>query len=127
MSPEALIIFILVAIYQVKHFLADFLLQHNYMLKKIRPGWNFAFPLALHCAVHGALTLLIALYFNPHLWWLALVDFVIHFITDRIRSGPHYLGRFNDIHDSVFWWILGLDQMVHHLTHLLIIWILLYY
>lgn len=127
MSPDAQIVFILVVIFQVKHLLADFLFQHNYMLKKIRPGWNFVAPLALHCAVHSVLTLLIALYFTPRLWWLALMDFVIHFITDRIRSGPIYLGRYKDIHQSAFWWILGLDQMIHHLTHLLIIWILLYY
>ncbi len=127
MSQEVQTIFTLVVIYQFKHFLADYLFQHNYMLKKIRPDWDFIWPLALHCTVHAVFTLSICLFYRPELWWLAFLDFGIHFITDRFRSGPTYLGRFNDINQSIFWWILGFDQMIHHLTHLLIIWMLLYY
>jgi hypothetical protein len=127
MSQEAYIVFILFSIYQVKHFLADFLFQHNYMLKKIRPDWDFIWPLALHCSVHGVMTLAIVVVFRFEMWWLAIVDFVVHFLMDRFRSGPKYLGRFNDINKSIFWWILGMDQMIHHLTHILIIWLLLYY
>lgn len=127
MSPEAKTIFILFIVYQLKHFLADYLFQYNYMLKKIRPDWDFVAPLALHCSVHAVFTLAVCLVYRSELWWLALLDFFVHFATDRFRSGPKYLGRFNDINKSIFWWILGLDQMVHHLTHLLIIWFLLYY
>lgn len=125
MSKELTTVFILFTVYQLKHFLADYIFQHNYMLKKIRPGWDFITPLALHCAVHAGLTLLICLFFRPELWWLSLLDFVIHFVMDRLRSGPKYLGRFNDVNQSIFWWILGLDQMVHHLSHILIIWIMM--
>lgn len=127
MSSESQTLFILVVIYQVKHFLADYLFQHNYMLKKIRPGWDFVWPLALHCSVHALLTIGICLVFRPQMWWLAGLDFAVHFLMDRFRSGPRYLGRFNDINQSIFWWILGLDQMIHHLTHLFIVWMLLFY
>ncbi len=126
MNAEVKTIFILLVVYQLKHFLADYIFQHNYMLKKIRPGWNFIAPLGLHCIVHGAMTLAICLYFRPSMWWLSLVDFVFHFTTDRLRSGPRYLGRYTDINRSIFWWILGFDQMIHHLTHLLLIALLLY-
>lgn len=108
-------------IYQFKHFFADFFFQYNYMLKKVRPDWDFIGPLALHCSVHALLTLAICLFYRAELWWLSLVDFLLHFLTDRLRSGPRYLGRFNDPNTSVFWWVLGLDQMVHHLTHLLLV------
>jgi hypothetical protein len=117
-------IFILLVVFQLKHFLADFLFQHNYMLKKVRPNWNFIAPLALHCFVHATLTLVICLVFNYKLAWLAVADFAIHFFMDRFRSGPRYLGRFNDPHTSIFWWVLGADQMIHHLTHIWIIWYL---
>jgi hypothetical protein len=127
MSSEAVTIFILFSVYQVKHFLADYLFQHNYMLKKIRPGWDFIWPLGLHCSVHAVMTLLIVICVRVELWWLALLDFLIHFLMDRFRSGPNYLGRFNDINKSIFWWILGMDQMIHHLTHIAIVWLLLYY
>ncbi len=126
MSAEIQTLFILMIVYQLKHFFADYIFQYNYMLKKIRPGWDFIAPLGLHCAVHGAMTIVICLFVKPSMWWLGLLDFGIHFVTDRLRSGPRYLGRFTDIHQSIFWWILGFDQMVHHLTHLLIIALLLY-
>ncbi len=123
MAPSAENIFILLVVYQFKHFLADFPLQREYMLKKFSPNWDFFLPLCLHAGVHAALTLLIVFIFHvANLWWLALVDFVIHFIMDRIKSGPRYLGRFNDRDKPGFWNALGFDQMVHHLTHLYIIW-----
>lgn len=119
-------LFILLASFQVKQFICDFPLQREYMLKKTLPGWAFIPPLALHCFVHGIATFLIIACVNINFWWLALVDFVIHFIMDRIKSGPQYLGRFNDKDKSGFWNCLGFDQMVHHFTHYAIIWILIH-
>jgi hypothetical protein len=119
--------FLLLVIFQGKQFIADFPLQREYMLRKVRPGWDFIPPLALHCAVHSAFTLAIALWWRPELWWLGAVDFVVHFIMDRFKSGPRYLGRFNDRSRTSYWTAFGFDQMVHHLTHLYIVWILVTY
>lgn len=82
----------------------------------------------------------------------ALFDFVVHFIMDRIKASPDLLGRFNVLSkadfahiandkelylpdsymdkknneklksNKYFWWSLGLDQAVHHLTHYVIIY-----
>lgn len=120
-------IFILMVVFQLKHFAADYIFQYNYMLKKVSPGWEFLAPLVLHCGVHAILTLFICFYFTPHLWWLALVDFTIHFFLDRFRSGPRYLGRFKDPNKSIFWWILGGDQLAHHLTHIWIVWYMIHH
>lgn len=117
-------VFLLLVIYQLKQFVADFPLQGHYMLRKFSPGWDFLLPLTLHCVVHAALTLAIVLLFKPSLWWLSLVDFAIHFVMDRIKAGPRYLGRFNDVTKTSYWVTFGFDQMVHHLTHFLIIWII---
>lgn len=121
---DLITLFTLLLAFQFKQFIADFPLQREYMLKKTLPGWEFVVPLAMHCSVHATLTLVICLWFVPSLWWLALVDFVIHFTMDRIKSGPKYLGRFNDRDKPGFWNCLGFDQMVHHLTHYGIIWML---
>lgn len=94
------------------------------MLRKFSPGWEFAAPLALHCFVHASITLAIILAFKPSLWWLAAVDFVVHFLMDRIKAGPRYLGRFNDISRTSYWVAFGFDQMVHHLTHFYIVWVI---
>lgn len=119
------LIFILLVLFQVKHYIADFPLQGEYMLHKTSPGWDFLAPLSVHCLIHAALTLVIVCWWQPALWWLALVDFATHFIMDRIKSGPRYLGRFYDKGRASFWNVLGFDQMIHHLTSFFIIWVLI--
>lgn len=116
------LIFVLLVSFQLKHYVADFPLQSGWMLNKRLPGWDFAFPLACHCAVHSTITLTIICLVNPSLWWLALIDFVVHFLMDRVKSAAHYLGRFNDPTQQSFWNCFGLDQLVHHFTHYFIIY-----
>jgi hypothetical protein len=97
------------------------------MLGKFNADWSFFLPLASHAAVHAAFTLGVCVVFDPTLWWLALVDGAAHFIMDRIKAGPRWLGRFNDATKPAFWWCLGFDQTVHHLTHYGIIYCLVTY
>ena len=117
-------VFILLVLFQIKHFFSDFPLQREYMLKKTIPDWGFIVPLATHCTVHGVLTFVILMSFQPNLWWLAFFDFFAHFAMDRIKSGPKYLGRFNDKEKPGFWNALGFDQMIHHFTHYTIVWMI---
>ncbi|MCB0422102.1 MAG: DUF3307 domain-containing protein [Bdellovibrionales bacterium] len=118
-------VFLLLVLFQLKHFIADYPLQREYMLKKGLPGWDFVKPLSLHCFVHALGTGLIVVWINPHFIWLIFVDFSSHFIMDRIKSGPKYLGRFRDKNTAVYWNCFGLDQMVHHLTNYFMIWLLI--
>jgi len=107
----------------IKHFLADFLLQTAYMLGKGKTGSGWILPLAAHCLVHALFTLIIFLFFKPDLaLGLALLDFVIHFIVDRIKASPSLGGRFKPT-DSYFWWALGADQLAHGLTYIGLIYI----
>lgn len=123
-EQNTLLIFQLLAAFQVKHFLADYPFQGAYMLKKTRADWGFFIPLSAHCFVHALGSALIIIFIQPQLLWLAACDFVIHFIMDRIKSGPKYLGRFNDESKASFWNCFGFDQMVHHFTHYGIIFLL---
>ena len=116
--------FVLLVTFQLKHYTADFPLQSSWMLNKRLTGWDFAIPLAAHCCVHSGFTLVIILIVNPTFWWLAVVDFCIHFAMDRVKSAPHYLGRFNDPTRQSFWNCFGVDQVVHHFTHYFIIYTL---
>lgn len=158
-------IFLLLIIYQIKHFLCDFPLQGRYMLGKFKPGNEWILPLLAHASVHGVATFLIALCFKTKIaFWVALFDMAIHFTMDRIKASPNMLGRFKALSgteymalakehqnagingflnldlkefakqkeiektfrsNTYFWWSLGLDQGVHHLTHYAIIWCLL--
>jgi hypothetical protein len=107
--------------FQLKHFLADFPLQGKYMLGKFKGGTEWILPLVAHAGVHAGFTLLIVAMVDVSLWWLALVDFALHFTMDRIKASPYIWGKY-PITDKKFWWALGVDQMVHHLTHYFIIW-----
>tara|TARA_B100001248_G_C27394154_1_gene464310 strand:- start:252 stop:659 length:408 start_codon:yes stop_codon:yes gene_type:complete len=119
--------FLLFIAFQIKHFLADFPLQVSYMIfHKTSAKWDFFVPLMLHSLVHSSFTLIITLLVAPQVWWLFIVDTVVHFTMDRLKSNPHYLGRYNDITKGPFWWCLGFDQMVHHLTDIFSVWIIVH-
>lgn len=160
-------IWILLVLFQLKHFFADYPLQTKFMLGKFKGGNEWIAPLLAHVAVHGLFTFIICLFFNPILSIpLALFDMVVHFCMDRIKASPELLGRYAPLSkaeymdlmaiknsqqkffdscphptsewslvdkslkninirfkDNVyFWWSLGLDQGVHHLTHYAIIY-----
>jgi len=153
-------IWLLLVIYQIKHFVCDYPLQGKYMLGKFKPGWAWVLPLTAHAGVHGVATFLIALCFKPKsALWVAFFDMIIHFTMDRIKASPNLLGRYKALdancypgvaafasgnflgaqltpeeqaekkawgiqrlkENVYFWWALGLDQGVHHLTHYAII------
>lgn len=125
MQDQIVFIFALLLAFQVKHFFGDYLLQTTWMVNgKSRAGPEFVFPLSVHVLVHAALTLAIVMVINPSLWYLSVFDFAVHFTMDRIKAGPRFLGRYNDPNKSSFWIPFGIDQMVHHLTHYIIILIL---
>lgn len=130
-------IFLLLILYQIKHFICDYPLQGQYMLGKFKGGTEWILPLLAHVGVHGLFTAVICLFFNPSLAIpLAIFDMTVHFIMDRIKASPNMLGKYQALTKSTFmtatneekksnvkfWWALGLDQGVHHLTHYAIIY-----
>lgn len=118
-------IFTLLIAFQIKHVLADYFLQTQWMVygKCKLKGW--VKPLFAHASVHALLTLIIALIFAPALWWLCALDIIVHFIIDRIKANPRLGGRFKMEEGAPFWWAFGVDQMLHHLTHYFIIYVII--
>ena len=120
------ILFILLVLFQIKHFAADFPLQTQYMLGKFKKD-NWILPLSAHAAVNAFITLTIALAFSDSFYvitFVTLVDFITHFIMDRIKASPDLLGKWKPT-DTMFWNVVGIDQMVHHLTHYFIIYLII--
>lgn len=136
-------------VFEIKHFLADFILQGQYMLGKFKKGWDFALPLLAHCGVHFVFTIMIIYAVAPGMEWLAYIEFLVHFLMDRIKASPAMLGQFHCLSkremaeiqrtegtpvyeayrhflrsNKFFWWSLGLDQMVHNLTYCWIVYML---
>lgn len=133
-------IWLLLVLYQVKHFICDYPLQTKWMLGKFKPFPDCFLPLLAHSAVHGVATFLIASMFKPKIaFWVALLDLAVHGMVDYVKANPNLGGRFKTLtkenyatateaerkSNTYFWWALGADQTMHHLTHYLIIWCLL--
>jgi hypothetical protein len=107
----------LYAAFALKHFLADFVLQLNWMAAGKEQARDWAVPLAAHAGCHAVLTLLLVLVIAPGLWWLGPVDFLVHGGIDRAKALA--LRRLNlKQNEAGWWWIFGADQLLHHLTHL---------
>jgi Protein of unknown function (DUF3307) len=99
----------------VKHVVADFFLQNSWMAlgKDQKTGW--ALPLLVHCAIHGVLTTALVLILAPRFWFVGLIDFVIHICVDRAKGLCVNAFNVNQEHQW-FWWLIGIDQALHHLT-----------
>jgi hypothetical protein len=106
-------------IFALKHFLADFVLQTSWIAhgKEARAGWLA--PLATHAGVHAGMTLAITLSAAPRLWWLAAVDFAVHFVIDRGKTLVGRIGCWTN-QDARYWWLLGFDQLLHQITNVLL-------
>ncbi|SEO58484.1 Protein of unknown function [Rhodopseudomonas pseudopalustris] len=99
----------------LKHVFADFYLQNAWMAigKDKKTGW--ALPLFAHCAVHLVLTTAIMLILAPRFWFIGLIDCAIHLAIDRAKGFS--VATFNITSESRwFWWLIGTDQALHHLT-----------
>ena len=99
----------------VKHVVADFFLQTHWMAagKDRAEGW--ALPLLVHCLIHGVLTTVLVVAIVPRLWLIGVLDFVIHITIDRAKGFIVAHGRIT-ADDASFWWLIGIDQALHHLT-----------
>lgn len=87
------------------HFVADFLLQSDWMAINKSTSWR-------------ALTVHVLLYSVCFLWlgpMFTLITFLTHFATDAITSrATAYLYKKNERH--WFFVVIGLDQLIHQFT-----------
>ena len=140
-------LFVLLVIFKLKHFIADYPFQTSYMLQKFKAGREFILPLTAHAGVHSLFTFYISIFFaalrRPESaqalpFYLALGDFTLHFIMDRVKASPGMLGRYKALSaaeftnatdaqkksNKYFWWSLGFDQMFHGISDLAVAFIL---
>lgn len=130
MSHDNQILILLVALF-VKHFVCDFFLQNGFMLSgKGKSKLDFVIPLSAHCIEHAAFTSLIFLPFGNYFYLLGILDFIAHFVVDRIKAITQLPAGAWIPEDKIknlnrFYFLFGLDQLFHSLTYLLIIFIFL--
>jgi Protein of unknown function (DUF3307) len=106
----------LYAAFVIKHLLADFIFQSEWMVRGKEQERGWLLPLGAHAACHAMLTLGLALLILPAFWWLSLVDFVVHGGIDRLKAIA--MRRMRLAETSRKWWrLFGIDQALHQLTH----------
>ena len=125
---QAILIFQLLIVFQIKHFLADYPLQTEYMLGKFKAK-DWELPLFSHAAVHGLMTFGIVAQFLGDLriaLFMGLFDLVVHFVVDRVKASPFMFGKYKP-HEKAFWLAVGGDQFMHHITHYIVIFVIVYH
>ena len=117
-------IFILLILFQFKHFVSDYPLQTQYMLKKAGDS-EWLLPLSLHAFVHSLGTLAIALIFNYKIAIFRMVaDLSLHFILKIINASPKLVAIFTPT-QPYFCWAVGMYQMAHHRINYIFIYIII--
>jgi hypothetical protein len=109
-------VLLLLALFGIKHFLADFAMQTAYMVHE--KGIYGAEGGVHHALVHAALTFLILIFFCSGVdqaIGLSALDFAIHYHVDFFKQ---QLNRNYSTDDRGFWLLLGLDQALHYLTYI---------
>lgn len=104
-------------LFQIKHFLCDFIFQSKFMLNKFKGYPDFIAPLLLHSLVNAVGAFLVAVLFSFKLAILIfLFELMSHFVIDRTKASKELLGRWTP-ENKLFWWSLGFDQMCHQLVY----------
>lgn len=110
---------------ELKHFVADYLLQPGWILAgkgDFRKIGGYA-----HAGLHAVLTGIVLLLASvPLSWALPIVvgEFVIHYLLDYSKIA-YSRGVHVDTEPSRFWALHGMDQFLHQLTYGAIIWLAL--
>lgn len=107
----------------IKHFIGDFPLQ---MFPWIYQNKGcYLHPAGIvHAGIHGIGTFIVLSFFidiNTSII-LATVDMLLHYHIDwaKMNLSRHY--DLNPNNSEWFWVLLGLDQLLHHLTYFVIIY-----
>ena len=113
LTPQVAAIVSVYLLFRLKHFMADYALQTSWMARGKERAVGWAGALCAHAAVHACGTTAITLIFVPALWWLGLVDFLLHAAIDKSKT----IWRSSQPTEPIVWWAHGIDQEAHNLTH----------
>lgn len=108
-------------LFQLKHWLFDFLLQSRYQL--VNKG-TYGHPGGIiHAGGHALGSVPVLIVLSPGLAWivgLALAEFVVHYHCDWVKERMNRQQGWT-MEDREFWLALGADQAFHQLTYVAMI------
>lgn len=124
MNSATMLLLIALALFQVKHFLCDFVFQSLWQVNnKGTYGHIAGF---VHAGLHaiGSVPAMLVLTQSPaFIAAVCLGEFAIHYHTDWSRAQIDTRFALTE-KDHAYWVIFGADQLVHQLTYLGMIYVL---
>jgi hypothetical protein len=116
-------LFVLIGL-EIKHFIADYTLQFDWMIKG--KGSFAQIGGYVHAGIHAAGTMILFLLLGIPMITIALfavAEFVVHYLLDFAKAhvGDEVSSREQP---RKFWLLNGLDQFFHHLTYIVITYLL---
>ncbi|MGD8495447.1 MAG: DUF3307 domain-containing protein [Gemmatimonadales bacterium] len=105
----------------VAHDLGDFTPLATERMREAKARGRPAWLIGMHAAIHGALVgVALLIVVRPSLTVLALAvgfELVTHFLIDlsKARLGIR-VPSLGDMHTNPFWWVMGVDQLLHGLV-----------
>lgn len=103
-----------------KHLIVDFPLQGPYQYKN--KGTFLHSGGLLHAGLHGLGTASCLIWFTPLWFAVSCFDFVCHYLIDYSKMNLNRIWNLRPTTSEQFWWLLGLDQYLHQITYLIIIY-----
>ncbi len=115
-------VFLMLCLLLIKHMFADYYLQTPKMLSG--RGEYFHLGRAQHAAVHVVGSVVVFLVFGAPLLFILIIaalEWFIHFNIDYIKASYSDKKRLEPT-QAAFWRAAGLDQLMHNLTYLAMVW-----
>jgi hypothetical protein len=116
------IILVLFTLLVIKHFIADFLLQTDTMVKE--KGTYRASGGVYHSLIHAIFTFSIVagMFSVPLGIFASAIDFIVHYHVDWAKMN---ISRNLTPANKEFWIWLGVDQLLHYLTYIGIVYVII--
>ncbi len=124
---DILLVLVTLAVLEAKHYVIDYTLQSGY---QYRNKGTYGHPGGIiHSGLQALGTVLAFFILTPPFWVgvaIVVVEFIIHYHTDW---GKEQLNKRLNVErgTSLYWVLFGGDQLIHHLTYIVIVGVLAAY
>lgn len=115
-------VLLLMLLLQVKHLTIDWCWQPEYEWKN--KGTYGHLGGLRHAAKNAVGTALVFCFFFPQWAWLVLlIDFILHYHIDWLKMNINRIKGWGPTTHEEFWMLTGLDQFLHQVTYIFLIWL----
>lgn len=115
-------VLLLFGLFQLKHMFADYFMQTPKMLSSRGKYWHFG--RAQHVTIHMVSSMLVfSMVGTPPLFIIAicLIEWEVHFHIDWLKARHNEAKKLRP-DQGAFWRAFGIDQTLHGLTYVAMIW-----